>query len=442
MGDAPETGARSAGAVGAAPAQVEPAGATPAWLTGVLRAAGTLPRGRVRRVRAVASGTQAGTRFARLEVAYSAGAPAGLPASLFLKLPRADRPAAFTAALGAREVAFYARIAPAAAVPVPRCLAAAEAKGGGWHLLLEDVTATHGQPEWPVPPPLEDCRRAADALAALHAAWWGHPRLEGDLGQPVSAAEVEAGITTTTALVERFVHFLGDRLTPAGRACYDHAVAALPSLWAWYGRRTAKTLCHGDAHAWNVLFPRRAAGPVYLCDWQTWRPGIGALDLATLMVLDWSPARRAGLECGLVRRYHARLEALGVRGYACDACWRDYRWAALNALFTPPWRWDKGTAARYWWPHLEAALAAFDDLGCAALAGRAAAVAAPEHRRAAALLPTPAPPTSAPDPERLASPARVAPAAVDLNEQYASPLLPGSGAPAPRARQSLRASHT
>jgi aminoglycoside/choline kinase family phosphotransferase len=254
-------------------------------------------------------------------------------------------------------------------VPVPRCLAAVETGGGGWHLLLEDLSATHGQPEWPVPPPVGLCRGAVDALAALHAAWWEHPRLEADLGQPVTAAEATAGIATTTALVERFREFLGDRLTAAGQAAYARALAALPALWAWYGRRKAKSLCHGDAHAWNLLFPRRPDGPVYLCDWQTWRPGIGALDLATLMVLDWSPARRARLERDLVARYHARLGELGVRGYGWDACWRDYRWAALNALFTPPWRWDNGTAARYWWPHLEAALAAFEDLECAALVG-------------------------------------------------------------------------
>jgi hypothetical protein len=129
-------------------------------------------------------------------------------------------------------------------------------------------------------------------------------------------------------------------------------------------------LCHGDAHAWNLLLPHRPDGPVYLCDWQTWRPGIGAMDLAALMVLDWSPARRAALERGLVRRYQGRLEALGVRGYGWDACWCDYRWAALNALFTPPWRWDNGTPARYWWSHLGAALAAFGDLDCASLEGQ------------------------------------------------------------------------
>jgi len=353
--------------VGAAPAPVEPARATAAWLTGVMRQAGTLSGGRVRRVRVVATGLQAGTGYARLEVVYAPGVPADLPARLFLKLPRADRPAALTAALGEREVAFYTRVAPAVAVPVPRCLAAAETEGGKWHVLLEDLSATHGQPEWPVPPPLEDCRRAVDALAALHAAWWGHPGLEGDLGQPVSPAEAAAGIAATTALVERFLASLGDRFTPAGRRTYDRALVALPALWAWYGRRPAKTLCHGDAHAWNLLFPRQPEGSVYLCDWQTWRPGIGAMDLATLMVLDWSPARRAVLERGLVQRYHARLLALGVRGYGWDACWRDYRWAALNALFTPPWRWDNGTAAQYWWPHLEAALAAFDDLGCTKL---------------------------------------------------------------------------
>ena len=100
-------------------------------------------------------------------------------------------------------------------------------------------------------------------------------------------------------------------------------------------------------------------------DWQNWQAGPPTLDLGTFMVLDWYPERRARLEAALLRRYHDRLLALGVGGYPWETCWRDYRLAAANALFTCAWRWDNGTAARYWWPHLEAALCAFVDLDCA-----------------------------------------------------------------------------
>jgi hypothetical protein len=106
---------------------------------------------------------------------------------------------------------------------------------------------------------------------------------------------------------------------------------------------------------------------VYLIDWQNWQVGPPTFDLATFMVLDWDPERRGRLEGALLRRYHDRLRALGVAGYPWEACRRDYRLAAANALFTCAWRWDNGTEAQYWWPHLERALAAFGDLDCAAV---------------------------------------------------------------------------
>lgn len=348
----------------------EPLPATPEWLSAVLRDAGVLPEGHVRQVRVVAEGRQAGTVFARLEVGYAPDAPATAPRKLFLKTPRPDRPVALTSRLGQREVTFYTRLAAGVPeLPSIRCFAAAHAPASGaWHLLLEDVADTHTQTPWPVPPSQGVCEQAVDALAALHAHWWDHPRLEQDLGAPITAADVRRGIAEADRLVRGLLEFLGDRLSPDRRRVYERALAALPALWAWFGRRTAKTLCHGDAHLWNFLFPRHeGARPVYLCDWQTWAPGVPTLDLVTMIVLDWYPERRARLERGLVRRYHARLQAPGVRDYDWDACWHDYRMAAVNALFTPPWRWDNGTAAPYWWPHLETAMAAFEDLGAAAL---------------------------------------------------------------------------
>lgn len=109
-------------------------------------------------------------------------------------------------------------------------------------------------------------------------------------------------------------------------------------MWEWWCRRETRTLVHGDAHAWNFLFPRvagdDAAGDadapvagVYLIDWQNWQAGPPTFDLATFMVLDWYPERRAGLEATLLRRYHHRLQALGVRAYSWETCWRDYQLA-------------------------------------------------------------------------------------------------------------------
>ena len=62
---------------------------TPDWLTGVLRERGRLPQGRVTAVHAADGGAAAGPGFNprnRLQVAYSADAPASAPRRLYLKL--------------------------------------------------------------------------------------------------------------------------------------------------------------------------------------------------------------------------------------------------------------------------------------------------------------------------------------------------------------------
>ena len=128
------------------------------------------------------------------------------------------------------------------------------------------------------------------------------------------------------------------------------------------------TLVHGDAHVWNVLYPRAgAASGIRLIDWDGWRVGRAASDLAYMMALQWYPARRMRLEAPLLERYHAGLRAHGVIGYGLDRLWEDYRLSVLAHLSTPVWQQSFGLHPSIWWPHLHRILAAFDDLGCAAL---------------------------------------------------------------------------
>ena len=125
---------------------------------------------------------------------------------------------------------------------------------------------------------------------------------------------------------------------------------------------------HGDAHVWNLLYPRdAAASDVYLIDWDAWRIGRGAFDLAYMMALHWYPERRARLEAPLIERYHAGLLAHGVSDYSLDRLREDYRLAVIGHLATPVWQQSFGLPPAIWWPHLHRILAAFEDLDCAAL---------------------------------------------------------------------------
>jgi aminoglycoside phosphotransferase (APT) family kinase protein len=214
-----------------------------------------------------------------------------------------------------------------------------------------------------VPPPEPLCIAALECLARLHAAWWAHPRLGQDIGDALTEAALLELVMRVEQTVERFVAFLGDRLPLARRRVYDRLLSCQLALRR---RQVARppTLIHGDAHWWNYLYPREAGGRVLLFDWQLWAVAPVAGDLAHAVALSWFPERRRRLERRLLRGYHDSLCRLGVRGYAWDACWHDYRLFVAKLAFTPAIQWERHIPAVVWWSNLERAMLAFEDLDC------------------------------------------------------------------------------
>ena len=60
---------------------------------------------------------------------------------------------------------------------------------------------------------------------------------------------------------------------------------------------------------WNCFLPRDGGDDVRLFDWDGWRIGVAASDLAYMMAMHWYPDRRRRLERPLLDRYHATLLA-------------------------------------------------------------------------------------------------------------------------------------
>ena len=167
---------------------------------------------------------------------------------------------------------------------------------------------------------------------------------------------------------ERFAETLGDRLGSRARGDYARVLNARDRLFTPKRLYATYTLAHGDAHVWNLLYPRDvAASSIHLIDWDAWRIGRGAFDLAYMMAVHWYPERRARLEAPLIERYHAGLLAHGVTDYSLDRLWEDYRLGVIGHLSTPVWQQSYGLHPAIWWPHLHRMLAAFEDLDCAAL---------------------------------------------------------------------------
>jgi hypothetical protein len=266
------------------------------------------------------------------------------------------------------EVDFYNRLAPSMSRAIVRCYDAAyQADPAAFHLLLEDLSQTHFQTPWPLPPLQPQCEQAVDCLAELHTHWWEHSRFGQDIGQNWSEADERESFRYLEQTLPRFIDFLGDRLSVVRRNLYEKVLPTLLALTLprLEGRK-GLTLVHLDAHVWNFLFPREPdRETARLIDWSIWGIGTGPSDLAYMMALHWYPERRQQLEAPLLKHYHHRLLEWGILGYDWDACWYDYRLAVMYNLFIPMEQWANNLSPAIWWPHVERAFLAFEDLQCA-----------------------------------------------------------------------------
>jgi hypothetical protein len=306
----------------------------------------------------------------RLRLAYD-GQHASAPATLILKTQPVGRPAGPWKS-GKHEVAFYRDIA--AAVPpgiAPRCFDAHWDDGSeAWHLLLEDLGDTHAIPQpWPLPPTLAECEAIVRTRARFHAAWWDDPRLGVSVGTWAPTGVDEQSAQRLATQVQKFADAIGDRLSDERRTLYARLVEQVPRLSVRYHTHRNMTVVHGDAHVWNCFLPKGGGPDVRLFDWDAWRPGMAADDLAYMMALHWHPDLRRLRERRLLDVYHAELLACGVRGYDRRALEDDYRLSVLWATTTPVWQQAAGIPPVIWWHHFDRIHHAVDDLGCRELLG-------------------------------------------------------------------------
>jgi thiamine kinase-like enzyme len=336
-----------------------------AHITDVLHRSNLSGDARVREVVVTSSRATILSRIIRLRLIYDRAA-ADVPASVILKTGLPERIGTGWKA-GLQEVAFYSNVAAAMEQHlVPRCYDSHwDAATDDWHLLLEDLTDTHATPTvWPLPPTTKQCEAIVDTLARFHAAWWDDPRLGLSIGTWRDAAASEHLLRDLTAHVTRFADRLGDALPRERRMLYQRLLDAFPRLLERYNTHRNVTLVHGDAHVWNIFLPRAGGEDLRLFDWDGWRIGIAASDLAYMMALHWYPDRRQRLERTLLDRYHAILIAQGVRDYDRHALDNDYRWAVLLQMATPVWQAAFDIPPVIWWNHMERIMLAVDDLGC------------------------------------------------------------------------------
>ena len=344
---------------------------TPDWLTSVLGANGHLDQERVTAVEPRSSRQTVISTIHHLELRYSANTSEQSPAKLFLKISKPGFDSEIAARFGKKESEYYNVIARTMNdPPSATCYDAAfSADTGKSHVLLADLSETHFQTDWPLPPTKPYCEEVLDRLAKFHAFWWDHPELGNSIGKFPSSGSIDEYIQSMEKKFAGFVDFLDDRLSAERRHLYERVLATAPGVWKARIRERSDgkdlTLIHGDAHFWNCLHPRQLdqAKP-YIIDWQCWRIDTATDDLAYMIGLHWYPERRRALERNLLRTYHDKLLIYGVKNYDWEACWRDYRLSAIGNLFVPIWQWSAKLWPVIWWPHLERAMLAFEDLDC------------------------------------------------------------------------------
>lgn len=340
---------------------------TPAWLTDTLRRNGHLIQGAVSAINKDYFETFF-SRIHRLGIVYSRDADPPLPLNLLLKIPLADSEAALN--MARVEVSIYNALSKAMEdPPVVRCFDAVYSPASHKsHLLLEDLSTSHFQPELPLPVSKRHCELCVEALAQFHAFWWEHPGLGCTAGQLLDDVSLTEVVAQTEHALADFVSFLGDLLSPNRRRIYEETFAFAPGFWK---RRLTSimrnTLIHGDAHLWNFLHPKDPdKDRAYLIDLGTTnriRPATN--DLAYMIALQWYPERRAIMEEPLLHHYHSALVSCGVKGYTWEDCRLDYRYSVITHVFTPVLQWAGGEIpATVWWHNLERIMEAYEDLGC------------------------------------------------------------------------------
>lgn len=341
----------------------------PDWLTGTLATNGHLTAGRVESVKHVVLKTSKFLDVVRLQVGYSADAScesrAVPPTKLILKFGKPDREIKRSLIFAHREFEFYNSITRSMdSPPTARCYDATfEPQSGGFHFLLEDLSATHTHVGNPLPPSVLECEQIVECLARFHAAWWNDSRIGTEIGRPYGEERSSKRMVNIQRRTDRFLRLLGDRISPARRVALLDQCALYPRLLERQGAGHL-TIIHGDAHSQNFLI---AAGrsDCRIIDWEDWELAPPTDDLAYMIAVRWFAERRERVEQDLLRRYHCVLIAAGVRDYSWDAFWSDYRLSVVKHLCTPTYQWVTGVPAATWWNNLERILMSYEDLACA-----------------------------------------------------------------------------
>jgi len=302
------------------------------WLTGAMRAAGTLNGGRVAAVERETCGTGQLADSYRFTLHHEP--PGSGPATVVGKFPSDD---ATSRAFGQQsgyyrnEIRFYEELAPSLSVALPTPIHAALATNEtDFVLLMEDLSPARVVDQLVGCTP-DEAALVMEQAARLHAGSWKSAELAA-VGWLQGTASSFVGVTDNFPQTTRtFAETFGDLVPEADVA---QAARLNEHLDTWKAIFTAsRCLWHSDLRADNLLFDAQdGTVPVAVLDWQGVGYGCGTIDVAYFLGTSLTTEDRRAHERDLVRLYHRALVAHGVEDYDAETCWEDYRILAIHGL--------------------------------------------------------------------------------------------------------------
>jgi hypothetical protein len=313
---------------------------TPAWLTQVLKDDGLLSQGAVVSFTAEPLGAGVGFMSALRRLTLECeGAPEGMPCTFIAKLPPPDPGArqideAFN--FYEKEVGFYRLMAPSTPMRAPRAhYSAYDPKSRDFVLLLEDL-APSVIGDQVVGLSYDEAAMAVDALARLHARWWGDPLLdEFDWLLAINSPEFKRLGDICTQCWPAVLDFVGEAMSAEVRAAGERLTTQMATMLDEAFERP-RSMAHGDYRADNLFYRLGCkVMPFAVADWQIVFKGNPVFDLAYLLTGSLEIETRRQRERELLAIYHARLVADGVKRYSFEACLDDYRFWVMLGLAWP-----------------------------------------------------------------------------------------------------------
>ena len=242
------------------------------------------------------------------------------------------------------EWTFYSELAPqtpgASVCPVYDCAIDHETKN--CHFLMPDLSITHAEaPEdWKDRPH----EQVVGELLKYHVRWWNDSRLDKSpflarLGGPLRMAQaglpenVRANCEECVGHLQTFVAKAGDELEHEWVDTMEKVIDRYADVFlARVEGGKHLTLLHGDSDLGNLYYPKDTKRDrLILFDWETYKRGLGAYDLAYMLV--HGTAGRREIESPLMDLYYEKLMEAGIGGYTRDDFEYDFRLSIVSTTF-------------------------------------------------------------------------------------------------------------